>query len=116
MPVQDDIGVAEQSGADHVDLAAATLFSGSSVVAQRTRQVILFHVLFQRDRGKSGSSPEQVVSAAVARRRFDDGGPVWRRSLRKTGESVKFAEDADNRFSLAIAGNKSRGLVRNTCL
>jgi hypothetical protein len=48
-------------------LPSATLLGRGAVIAQRARNVIVFHELFQRDRRERRPRAKQVMAAGVAR-------------------------------------------------
>src|ERR1700693_2953996 len=61
----------------------ATLLGRRPVVAQRTRQVIPFHVFLQRDRCECCPGSKQVVATAVAWRIGHHRATIRRGGLRK---------------------------------
>jgi hypothetical protein len=74
----------------------ATLLGRRPVVAQRTRQVIPFHVFLQRDRCECCPGSKQVVATAVAWRIGHHRATIRRGGLRKARQRVKFAQDSDD--------------------
>ncbi len=111
VPVQDDVDVVEEAGADHVDLAGAAFFGGRAVVAEGAGDVVCGHVLLDRDGGESGAGAEEVVAAAVAGRVGDDGVAGGFGLLREAGEGVELAEDGDDGRAGAVAGDEGGGLI-----
>jgi hypothetical protein len=111
MPLKNHIDVAKQSSSQHVHFPVATLFGRRSVVAQRAGDVILLHVLFERDRGERRSGSKQVMATAVAWRVGYHRAAVRRSGLRKAGKRVKFAQDRDHRRALAEAGDEGGGFI-----
>jgi hypothetical protein len=102
MPMQDDVDVAEQAGADHKDLALAALLGQRAVIAQRAGDAVALHVFLERDRRERGSGTEQVVAAGMARPIGDERAASGRRGLRQPGQRVELAHDADDGLALAI--------------
>ena len=73
VPVEDDVHVFEETGANHVDFAGAAFFGGRAVVAEGACDVVFGHEVFRRDGGEGGTGAEEIVSAAVAGGSADDG-------------------------------------------
>ena len=91
MPLKNHVDIAKQLSAEHVNFPIAPLLGRCPVIAQRSGNVILFHVLFQRYRCECCPGPKQVMSTTVAWRVCYHGATVRRGGLRKAGERVKFA-------------------------
>ena len=106
VPGEDDGGILEGVGADHVDLAAAAFLGGGAVEADGAGCLGGFEMVFDGDCGERGGGAEEVVAAAMAGSAVDAGLALGDVLLGESGEGVVLADDADNGGSGAPFGDE----------
>ena len=108
VPVQDDVGVVEEAGAHHVDLAVAALFGRRAVVADGAGQLARLELRLDGQRRRQRRDAQQVVAAAVPGRASHPRLLFRARSPATTRQRVELAHDPDHRLAAAPRGDKSR--------
>ena len=107
--MKDHIGVAKETGTDHINLAIASLLRRRAVIAQSACHVIPFHVFLHRHGCERGTGSKQVVTAAVAGRVSHNGATIRDSGLRESGQGVKFADNSDQRPGVTERGGERGG-------
>ena len=107
MPVQRDINIVEQAGADHIDLAAAAFFGWRAIETDAPGRAGLFEPFADRDGGFDRSGTEQVMAAGMGGTLALDRGAGGDGVLVDPGQRVIFGQYRDHRAALAKFGGES---------
>src|SRR5579885_435820 len=95
MPVQSDVKIAEESLAGHVNFSAFGLFGGASIQANRARDMLLSHQVFQRDCRPNASCSQQIVAAAMSAANLIFAWlPICNSLIPQTGQSIVLGQEA----------------------
>ncbi len=108
MPGEGRIDIIKQPFAHHKGFSRSAFLAGTTVKAQRARAAVLLQPGFGGDRRGESRGTEQIVPATVAVGSRCRGGRFCAVGLlAESRQGVKFAEQGNDRFALADAGDKS---------
>lgn len=96
MPVDREIDIVEEAGADHIDLARSALLGRGAVEPHRAGRAGGLEPLAERDRGGHRARAEEIVPAGV-RSGLLVGLLDRHRRLADAGQRVELGEDGDHR-------------------
>jgi hypothetical protein len=108
VPRQDDVNVAEEACADHVDLAIAAFLGRRAVIADGARDLRRLERVLDRDGRQRRAASQQVVAAAMAVTAGDARLLHRFCLLRQPWQRVELTHDADHRLAAAPLGDERR--------